>query len=659
MAVYTAIPTGGNWSSAATWGGAGFPVAGDTANIPSTCLAPVTVDVASACLILNCTGFNSNLVMSNTLTIATGGSVTLPSGASGALTGSAALILNGAVSLTTNNKAIPALTYGTAGTKTVTGTFDVTGLFTVSAATIQTGGILSIKGGATFTGNLSGSSTVIIYAGTISGAGVVSVNSLQWSGSGAVTIAGGVSLNNFDHTSFTGTLTINSGVLFVVAGTTVLNASATYTSGGAGASIRFGGAGAYNMTSNGVQLPFDFSCNTGNVHTLLDNWTITGQFTTLTTACTFNGFKFILQSTVTLAAGLNGTTVYEFGTGFNLAGGAGGSSATFVFNGNGTISGSFAIGNGSIITYTSGTINASSGTLSIISSNVTLNIGSSINFGTLSSSSSGNPTNITLNNDLYCVNIAGSSNAIFTFNSLTSNVYCSGSLPTSNVVTLQGTSKVIMNGTGNINNSSLSITVILEINTAGTISIGAAIIRLLFRYIAGNITNISGSGYLGCYSGVSLDIANIPTMFEIRAMTSSAITLLSNLNCKSMTAGTAVTLNFSGSFNITCQDIVISTNSGIYCPNGSLVTVTNSITLYPTSGTVPSLRALAGIMYLKYTGTYANCLIFKGSLVNIDASQSTIPIYIWGAGVATNCTNVKVVTGADIGGGGGLSLVII
>jgi len=51
MATYTAGAGGGNWSANATWGGAGHPIAGDTAIIASGS-GTVNVDVNSACAIL-------------------------------------------------------------------------------------------------------------------------------------------------------------------------------------------------------------------------------------------------------------------------------------------------------------------------------------------------------------------------------------------------------------------------------------------------------------------------------------------------------------------------------------------------------------------------------------------------------------------------------
>jgi hypothetical protein len=73
IASYTAVALGGNWSSNVTWGGAGHPVAGDTAIINATMVNTVTVDAASACTTLDMTGNAGTLALgSQTLTVSGG-----------------------------------------------------------------------------------------------------------------------------------------------------------------------------------------------------------------------------------------------------------------------------------------------------------------------------------------------------------------------------------------------------------------------------------------------------------------------------------------------------------------------------------------------------------------------------------------------------------
>lgn len=180
MATYTAAAGGGNWNAAATWGGGGFPAAGDTANLNAGS-GQVTINVASACLVLNCTGYTGTLTFNNTLTIATGGSATFVSGQQN-LGGSSALIMTGTVSLTTGGKSIPALTFGAAAaacTVTLNSNATVTGLFNIASTTQTTningnaaGYTITCNGGLTTGGTLSSASNapkIILGGGTWTG----------------------------------------------------------------------------------------------------------------------------------------------------------------------------------------------------------------------------------------------------------------------------------------------------------------------------------------------------------------------------------------------------------------------------------------------------------------------------------------------------------
>ena len=72
MATYTEVAGGGNWNSAATWGGSGFPIAGDTAILNATS-GQVTVTANATCLILNCTGYANTLTINNGITLTVNG----------------------------------------------------------------------------------------------------------------------------------------------------------------------------------------------------------------------------------------------------------------------------------------------------------------------------------------------------------------------------------------------------------------------------------------------------------------------------------------------------------------------------------------------------------------------------------------------------------
>jgi len=98
--------------------------------------------------------------------------------------------------------------------------------------------------------------------------------------------------------------------------------------------------------------------------------------------------------------------------------------------------------------------------------------------------------------------------------------------------------------------------------------------------------------------------------------------------------GTSVTINIDDTKKITTKDLLIAKNQ--------FITATISST---------------GTGYLYFTGEHADRKLYGGVLTNIDASETTTPVYTW-QGTATNCVNIYAVDGEDIGGGasGGVSI---
>jgi len=222
-----------------------------------------------------------------------------------------------------------------------------------------------------------------------------------------------------------------------------------------------------------------------------------------------------------------------------------------------------------------------------------------------------------------------------------------------------------MNGTGSVNNSSLSISQPLVIDTAGTITIGSAIIRKSFKYTAGSITSAS-NGAFNVYPPATFDIANIPTRIPVRWLATGTITLASNLVCSEfgkISTTQYATMAVAGDYDIDCDDFTIIGNSDTLSLNaGQTITVNNGIYIPEMIagtylGATIKSDSVGNKVYLNYGGTMANCHIFNASLTDIDASGSSIPIYNW-MGEVSDCTNIKAVTGADIGGAG-LTLTII
>lgn len=133
MAVYTAVPAGGNWNSNATWTSTPpgtFPVSGDTAILNGTSGQVTVTGTDAVCLILNCTGYANTLTIANgrTLTVfGTGAEIrlggTINPSTTGVISTRNVALTSTAISIFFNGVTIPRLTLGYiagAGTQTVT-----------------------------------------------------------------------------------------------------------------------------------------------------------------------------------------------------------------------------------------------------------------------------------------------------------------------------------------------------------------------------------------------------------------------------------------------------------------------------------------------------------------------------------------------------------
>ena len=251
MATYTAVAAGGNWSTDATWGGGGHPVAGDTANINATMTGTVTVDAAAACAVLNLTANGGTLAFGN-FNITCTGNITL----GGTITaGTGGLVVTGASSMNSGGVTFPGiLTFSYAGTVTLAGgnNWINTGLVTFTAATIvnkTTAETLTTNGGLTMTAATGAAPTAIIIlgGGTWSGTGKVN-NNLTFAGNS--TVSGTVTYG-------TGTLLYTSGTITTTGSTLTTNLSCTLNTAG--------------ITWNA------FACSANGTITLASNLTMSGR----------------------------------------------------------------------------------------------------------------------------------------------------------------------------------------------------------------------------------------------------------------------------------------------------------------------------------------------------------------------------------------------
>lgn len=298
MTVFTCIAAGGNWSNNATWGGAGHPVAGDTAQLSAlTGGNTVTVDVTSACAVLDCTGSAGTLAFGNQNLTVTGG-VTLAGTLSA---GTGTLSLTGSQTLTSNGITFPGkLTINATNiTETLVGNWVNTGLvtignigpITVNSTTSET---LTCNGGLTSsgTGSLSGTAKVIFGGGTITAAlfiannvdincSTLTISNLFYKTgtltyvAGTITTTGSTLSLSAACTLNTNGMTWNNVVLSVNATTTItltsaLTCSGTFGTTSTGGSITM--AGSFNISC--ANLSF-FHTNSGLTQTFVVGTTIT------------------------------------------------------------------------------------------------------------------------------------------------------------------------------------------------------------------------------------------------------------------------------------------------------------------------------------------------------------------------------------------------
>ncbi len=209
--VFARIP-GGNWSANATWsttsGGTADttkPVATDTANLDGNS-GQVTIDTASACAVLNCTGYTGVLTGSN---MTTTGNITFvvtmtftPNTDTWTMGGSMTLIDAG--------KSFYNLTFNVTGTYTLTtGTLNITNTLSVASsvtATYATNNITTVNLTLNTSSILARNGGTTTISGTWSGAGKARTNVSLTATS---TVSGTV---HFSGDSFATTITAVSGV---------------------------------------------------------------------------------------------------------------------------------------------------------------------------------------------------------------------------------------------------------------------------------------------------------------------------------------------------------------------------------------------------------------------------------------------------------------
>lgn len=386
MATYTATQAG-DWSNNATWGGGGHPIDGDTAQLNST--YDINVDVDSACLYLDCTGYTGTLTMNaNMQTYSVkfvAGMIFTPN--------TYTWTVKKDSTITSAGKSFYHLTIydGGSGTITLSGVMDIRGNFTVNgvAATIA-GAAVTVGGDLTII-------SAFIYGG--SGMSITLNGTGRWSSS---TTVSGVGCDVTINTAGTITLGTIVGFASLAFGEIGPTRTLRYTAGtlvfDADSTLRINGPTVFIDSVNIWNNIYVWNFNTASL-SLSQPTTISGYFglANYTSMNLSGGNLTVLGDFQPDGTITNSNTIILGGT--SIWHGDGQVKGAVVINTAGTITihGNPVIGTGGSLTHTSGTVALESATSGIMF-NGTCSL--SCADGTIPSFGASGTTTLTLSNDL-------------------------------------------------------------------------------------------------------------------------------------------------------------------------------------------------------------------------------------------------------------------
>lgn len=379
----------------------------------------------------------------------------------------------------------------------------------------------------------------------------------------------GINFTNYVGTiTFSAQLSVNGNINlgtggYTQAGASRLQANATGT-----------------LTSNGVTWTRELSFGgTSATYTLADNWIVTGILTVGgTSTTTINGFSINARGNLThsSAAIVLGTTkIILNGTG------TWSHSLTGTLRNNVDINTTGTTTFGTNVRYNTGTLKYVSGTVTTAGSTFTMDLattldtnGTSINFNNLVLNGTG--AILTLTTDCYCASFVMGVNAK-TING--ANLYNAGSLAApSNTGNVQGTSTIIMNGTGTISAAGGAyIGINLTINTAGVITLATCNYGIgTFKYIAGTVNS---TGTVTIVQGIAtLDTVGMSFLnLSLNGSFTNPLHLPTLLTVTGTLFFPTNTVIITGSGGFTCGTLTMGQGT-LTLPAGVVNTVTTSMT---------------------------------------------------------------------------------
>lgn len=230
MATITFGATPGNWSDDTKWVGGVKPTASDDALL-TVASANCTIDAASVCKSLTCTGY-TGILTHNAFTLTISGSLTLVSGMTYTPLATSTLSFNATGTLTTGGKLIP--------------------LMTVTAGTLTLGDNLSFMASKVITVTLSSGATINLNGKTLSGNSATNRILLQSSSIGigrTITIASGTFANaDFMDITFSSASSLDLSAITGLSGDCGGN---TLTGGGSVLTFTPSATQTWNGTSGG------------------------------------------------------------------------------------------------------------------------------------------------------------------------------------------------------------------------------------------------------------------------------------------------------------------------------------------------------------------------------------------------------------------------
>jgi hypothetical protein len=468
-------------------------------------------------------------------------------------------------------------------------------------------------------------------------------------GSPACTVSATEAAGSLIMTGYNNTITHNAQL--TVSGNITWSATTTL----AGTSTLVVGVGATTtaFTTSNKTYPGPLTWGGTGTKTLTGTLGISGLMTKASTAMVDGG-------TQTCAGGMQINGTMRGTSAVIWTGGSWAHSANPQFQSNLTVAGNVTISgavywssSGNTFTYQSGTVTTTSSTFGMGQGTFITDLGggSKITFANVAIKYTVAGT--TLGSDLTLTGTLGIdqqtvTNAVASVNGAY-KIYCSGNVNTTGLGGYDG----------------ILGTCTIEVSNGGTLSGGGSIgTSLIFNgnytmsgtmgfktgtmtYTSGTITTTSST--LNITGNCTLNTNGIT--WNIVSMSAGTATLSSNLSTGTFTQS-ATSCAIAGAYTLTCTTYRQTSGYSFSMATASTLTATTNLYINGADNTTTSLISSTPSTHthLIYQGTNANQKIFCATLTDLDASGGNL-VYAYQS-TLLRTTNIKAITGSDVGGAG-------